>query len=324
MSHLNKLLLLLCFNLYSYELEILASNIEGARSLSYDNKNNILYSGSKINGIYKIELDNSFKVKKVSHLFKDLLQTHGVAYYKDILYITDNKRIYQFKNNKKEILINNLPFIKKHHNMKDILVVDDKIYVAIGSPCNVCLEKDFGVILRYDLDGTNKIIYAKGIRNSVGLELIDNKLYFTDNGRDYLGDDLPYEELNIAEKEGLHFGFPYYHSDLNDPKFKKINLAYIKPIHNMQAHSAPLGLKYYDKTYFNNLKGSILIAQHGSWNRTKKSGYKIISLKYDKEEIVLDFLNNEKYTNRPVDIEILNNGYIVFSDDYNNKIYLVK
>ena len=207
--------------------------------------------------------------------------------------------------------------------------------MSIGAPCNICDGKDYAVIARLNLDGGDFEIIARGIRNSVGFTWHPEtkQLWFTDNGRDWLGDDLPPDELNHASTVGQHFGYPYCHGGfLLDPEYgegKKCS-NYVAPVQKLLPHAASLALHIYSgKQFPETYKGHVFIAEHGSWNRSNKVGYRIslVKLKNNRaiayEDFATGWLKNESAWGRPVDIKSLPDGSLLVSDDKANAIYRI-
>ena len=238
---------------------------------------------------------------------------------------------------KREIVLGTLPN-KQWHGWKFIKFGPDrKLYVPVGAPCNVCEPEDelFGTISRINKDGSGLNIYASGIRNSVGFDWHPQtrELWFTDNGRDMLGDNLPPDELNHAPRSGLHFGFPYLHgNDVVDPEYGKMtkNIHFTKPAQELGPHVASLGMQFYTGRMFpNEYTHQIFIAEHGSWNRSEPIGYRISIVKLvdskpvNYEIFAQGWLQKNKVLGRPVDLEIMDDGSLLVSDDYSGKIYRI-
>ena len=214
---------------------------------------------------------------------------------------------------------------------------DGKLYVPVGAPCNVCLEKDrrFASILRMNADGSGLEIFAEGVRNTVGFDWHPQtqELWFTDNGRDWLGDDLPPDELNHAPQPGAHFGFPFFHgNDLPDPVFgeQAPPRRFRPPAQALAPHAAALGMRFYTGTMFpEGYREQIFIAEHGSWNRSQPIGYRVtlVRLKENRpvayEVFASGWLREEGVIGRPVDLEILPDGSLLISDDHAGRIYRV-
>ncbi|HVZ36718.1 MAG TPA: PQQ-dependent sugar dehydrogenase, partial [Polyangiaceae bacterium] len=229
---------------------------------------------------------------------------------------------------------------EKHHGWRYIRFGPDGwLYIPIGAPCNLCERDDprFASIARMKPDGTGFEIFAKGVRNSVGFDWhpVTKELWFTDNGRDELGDDIPGDELDRAPKPGLHFGFPYCHQgNLLDPAFGKGKSCadYEPPALVLGAHVAALGMRFYTGQMFPaQYHNAILVAEHGSWNRTHKSGYRVMVAELDGnrvtsyEPLVQGWLNEQTdaVSGRPVDLEVLGDGSLLVSDDYRGAVYRV-
>jgi len=212
---------------------------------------------------------------------------------------------------------------------------EGNLYTNVGAPCNVCESQDkrFASILRLKNNSWDYI--ARGVRNSVGFDFhpISQKLYFTDNGRDWLGDDSPSCELNKVDSEGGFFGFPYKHAkNVSDPEFGSLNpgFLFIDPIAELGAHVAPTGMTFYTKDMFNEFKNDILITLHGSWNRSSKVGYKVIRVSLDEEgnvskvsDFITGWLQGERVLGRPSSPFVMSDGSILIADDKANVIYRV-
>jgi glucose/arabinose dehydrogenase len=259
------------------------------------------------------------------------------------LYVAEIDRVYRYANvedrlddmPRAEVLDIDLPSNRSHGWRYIGFGPDGKLYISIGAPCNVCDELGYAQIIRVNPDGTERETFASGVRNSVGFtwhpETRD--LWFTDNGRDMLGDDLPPCELNHAPRQGLHFGFPYCHGgDILDPKFGKDRdcANYTPPVQKLGPHVAPLGVKFYTGDMFPpEYRGQVFIAEHGSWNRSKKIGYRISLVRLDGdtaisyEPFAFGWLQGEQVSGRPVDLIVKQDGSLLVSDDQAGKIYRI-
>jgi len=332
-----------------YEISIYADNIVNARSMTLS-PSGTLYVGTRSEGkVYALkDLDNDYKIDTVFTLMEDANLPNGVAFNDGDLYVAEVDRILRFDDIESKLdnpgeptVINNeYPGIK-HHGWKYIAFgPDDKLYIPVGAPCNICESEEdiFNSITRINKDGSNLEIIQKGVRNTVGFTWhpITNDLWFTDNGRDNMGDDKPSCELNTATSDGLHFGYPYCHQgDLLDPEFgKEKNCSdYEAPIEKLNPHSAPLGLEFVNTTMFpNNLSNTVIIAEHGSWNRSAKIGYRLSQISIDEngkskgyENFASGWLNEDtdEAWGRPVDVEWLNDGSLLVSDDFADVIYRI-
>lgn len=330
-----------------FEIAIFAKDVENARSMCLS-PGGTLFVGTRSKGdVYAIvDEDKDFKADKVYTLATDLNMPNGVAFKDGSLYVAEVDRILRFddiENNldnppKYEVVTNKYPSAK-HHGWKYIAFgPDDKLYVPVGAPCNICESKKkiFNSITRINPDGTDLEVVHEGVRNTVGFTWHPEtkEMWFTDNGRDWMGDDMPSCELNRAPKDFLHFGYPYCHQgDTPDPDYGegKSCADYVAPAQNVGPHVAPLGCEFYTGTQFpSDYQGQIFVAEHGSWNRTKKSGYKLsmATLEGNKVTSYKPFVEgwleaDESVWGRPVDVELLPDGSMLLSDDYANVIYRI-
>jgi glucose/arabinose dehydrogenase len=213
---------------------------------------------------------------------------------------------------------------------------DGRLYVPVGAPCNVCLPGDpFASILRMDPESGTYEVFARGIRNTVGFDWHPETgvLWFTDNGRDYLGDNRPPDEVNRAPRAGLHFRFPFVHgSDVRDPEFggRTPPQEVTPPVRELGPHVAALGMEFYTGSSFPpEYHGQVFIAEHGSWNRSSKIGYRVMLVRLEGAEAVSyepfarGWLQGESAWGRPVDLEVLPDGSLLVSDDYADQIYRI-
>ena len=274
---------------------------------------------------------------------------NGIAMRNGDLYVAQVGSLWKYPNIEnqlgntleKELIYDDYP-TEFHHGWKYIAFgPDDKLYVPVGAPCNICnrTEEDerFATITRMDPDGSNREIYARGVRNSVGFTWHPDtkQMWFTDNGRDMLGDDIPPCELNTVTEAGQHFGYPFCHGGIvKDPEFGDLHPCsdFVDPALQLDAHVAPLGIKFYTGNMFPaDYKGKAFIAEHGSWNRSKKVGYRIMMVDIEDGEAVNSepFIDGwldeaeQKATGRPVDLLLLKDGSMLISDDYGDAIYRV-
>jgi len=226
-----------------------------------------------------------------------------------------------------------------HHGWKFIAFgPDGKLYVPVGAPCNVCEPSErHAVIQRMNADGSGLETVARGVRNSVGFDWspVDKALWFTDTGRDWLGDDLPADELNRVARTGQHFGFPYCHQGNSpDPEYgaRRPCSEFVAPAAMLGAHVAAIGMRFYTGTQFPQAyRSNVFIAEHGSWNRSKKVGYRVARVPVDAqgkagkpESFVEGFLQGESAWGRPVDVLVLPDGSLLVSDDLAGAIYRIR
>ncbi len=308
-----------------------------------------LYVGTRDEGkVFAIKDTNGdFKADKKWEIASGLNRPNGVAFKDGDLYVAEISRITKFSGienklnapGKASVVYDKFP-TEEHHGWKYIAFgPDGKLYVPVGAPCNICESKDpiFASIHRMNADGTGLELFASGVRNTVGFTWHPEtkNIWFTDNGRDMLGDDMPPCELNTASKAGMHFGYPYCHGGtIKDPEFgsKRPCSDFTQPAQNLGAHVAPLGLKFYTgKMFPASYKNNLIIAEHGSWNRSKKSGYKLSLVKIQDgksvgyETFANGWLNEatQKVWGRPVDVLLLPDGSMLVSDDYADVIYRI-
>lgn len=332
-----------------FKIEVFVDSLENARSLCYS-PNGTLFVGTRGEGkVYALrDTDGDFVADERYTLAEDLEMPNGVAFRDGALYVAEVSRILKFPDieNKldqpgtPEVVYDQFP-TERHHGWKYIAFgPDGKLYVPVGAPCNICESEDevFASITRMNPDGTDVEVVQHGVRNTVGFTWhpADKQLWFTDNGRDMLGDDLPACELNHASTDGEHFGYPYCHQgDLPDEEFGegKDCADYKAPVQNLGAHVAPLGVEFYTGSMFpTDYQMRVLIAEHGSWNRSKKSGYRITQVILDENQNAVSYTpfaegwldeENDDAWGRPVDLEFLPDGSMLVSDDFANAIYRI-
>ena len=337
-----------------FHINIFADNLESPRQIAETDNGYVIVGSKKGNEIYAFydkDLDG-YAEKRI--LIADNLQNPtGVTVHDGDLYFAEIDTIWIVKKIDnwldsdsqslpiKEIFMNNLPS-ETWHGFKYIdFGPDGNLYIPVGVPCNICLEPQtrdnrFAAIHKY-VNG-ELITVADGVRNSVGFDWhpVTNKMYFSDNGRDWLGDDSPDCELNVIDKEGSFYGYPFKHAkDVIDPEFghliSSIDREFIDPIAELGPHVAPLGIAFYDHNKFPpKYRNSVFVALHGSWNRTKKSGYKLVFIQLDddgnyisQEDFITGWLSNESAWGRPVSPFIMSDGSMLLSDDKHNVIYKI-
>jgi len=318
-----------------FRIEVLAP-VPNARSLALGARGT-LFVGSRSGSAVHAVLPGG----KVVRVADGLSVPNGVAFKDGALYIAEISRILKIENaesnpaSKPEVVYDKLPR-EVHHGWKFIRFgPDGKLYVPIGAPCNVCERDGYGLIGSLDLKTKAFAVHSKGIRNSVGFDWHpqSRELWFTDNGRDWLGDDLPADELNHAPRAGMHFGFPHCHQgDLPDPEFGRTRKCteFTPPAQKLGAHVASLGMRFYTgKMFPAEYRNQIFIAEHGSWNRSRKIGYRIsvVTLEGNKAVAYRPFaqgwLQGESAWGRPVDLEVLPDGSLAVSDDAAGMIYRI-
>mgnify|MGYP001188578652 CR=1 FL=1 len=337
-----------------FEINIIANNIESPRQMTETDMGHIIVgskNGNKVIALIDTNNDGVFEEQLV--VANNLQNPTGVTYYMKDLYFSEIDKIWVIKNidawiesnektlPNKEIYMDNLPS-ETWHGFKYIdFGPDGNLYIPVGVPCNICLQpqtKDsrFAAIHKYE--NGELVTIADGVRNSVGFDWhpITKKLYFSDNGRDWLGDNSPSCELNVVENEGSFYGYPYKHAkNVIDPEYgnliPNVDREFIDPIAELGPHVAPLGIAFYDREVFpTKYHNSVFVALHGSWNRTKKSGYKVVFVQLDdqgnyirQEDFITGWLLDEKVWGRPVSPFVLRDGSMLISDDYYDVIYKI-
>jgi glucose/arabinose dehydrogenase len=364
---MNKFLTLPCFillisgNVYSSQdilnglkfkknlkIEIYASEIDSPRQIAQGDDGR-LYVGSRRSGkIFALQdTDNNGAADSKQLVAENLTHATGVSFYEGDLYFSEVSKIWKIENIStqldenfskipdKVLVTDNLPS-DEWHGWKWLQHDNDgNLYANVGAPCNVCLHDDkrYASILR--LKNGSWDFVARGVRNSVGFDFHPDskKLFFTDNGRDWLGDDSPSCELNRVDSDGQFFGFPYMHaSNVSDPEFGNINpgFDFVNPIAELGAHVAPTGMIFYTGDLFQEFKNNIFITLHGSWNRSSKVGYKVIRVILDEEgnvsekiDFISGWLKNDRVSGRPAAPFMMNDGSLLISDDKANVIYRI-
>jgi glucose/arabinose dehydrogenase len=326
-----------------FNIEVYASGISNARSMRVGDKGTVFVGtrlGNKVMAVVK--KDGKTELKTVA---EGLYRPNGLAYHNGTLYIAELSQISKIENveasldkpQKPKVIYTDLPKDEAHGWKFIAIGPDNKLYVPVGQPGNNVLhDKDHGQIRRINLDGTGREEVAVGVRNTVGFDWnpLNKQLYFSDNGRDWLSEDVPQDELNRVTKTGEDFGSPYcYQGNLPDPDFGWGHSCseFTPPIMLTGPHSAGLGLRFYTGDMFpKKYKNAIFLARHGSWNKTKKFGGDVIAVFLNKdgtvkssEPFVTGFLTNNNYIGRPVDVQQLPDGSMLLSDDWNGAIYRI-
>jgi glucose/arabinose dehydrogenase len=326
-----------------FKIEVYASGIANARSLRLGDKGTVFVSNRILDKVYAI-VDRNGK-REVKVIASGLDRPNGLAFHNGTLYIAEGAQISKLEkiednldNPPKPVVIYNDFLNHQSHGWKFMgLGPDNQLYVNVGSPCNICEPPATnGQIRRIALDGSSADVVARGVRNSVGFDWhpVTKELYFTDNGRDWLSEDLPEDELNRVTKPGQHFGFPYCHQGTftdREMGWGRSCDEFEKPVALLGPHSAALGMRFYTGTMFPpEYRNAIFIARHGSWNKTKKVGGDVIVAKLNKdgnveswEPFLTGFLQNNAYSGRPVDVQVMKDGSLLVSDDHAGAVYRV-
>ena len=329
-----------------FKVDVYASNILDARGMRQGDKGTVFVSSLFVAGKLYAVVDKGGK-REVKTLAEKLFLPNGIEFHKGALYLATPKEITRYddiENNLDKLptpvkIYDKLPG-EVPHGWKFIKIgPDGKLYVPTGAPCNICEAKEgFAQIARMNLDGSNVEVVARGVRNTVGFDFHPRtgELWFTDNQRDWLSEDLPQDELNRLTKPGQqHFGYPYCHQgDFTDPDFGwgKACDEFVKPAALLGPHSAPLGMRFYTgKMFPEKYRNAIFIARHGPWNRTKKYAGDVVVAYLDAkgnvtkvEPFLTGLVENNAYLGRPVDVLVMKDGSLLVSDDHNGAIYRVR
>ena len=326
-----------------FTLSVLTDDVPNARQMALA-ESGLLFVGTRRAGkVYAVVPSNDADADpEVVTFASGLAMPSGVALLGSDLYVAALDRVLRYRDieatyrdkPRPEIVSNELPD-RRHHGWKYLSVGPDGfLYVPVGAPCNVCKSDDprFASILRMDPATGETTVYAHGVRNSVGMAWHPDtaRLWFTDNGRDMLGDDVPPEEVNVAVEAGAHYGYPHVHGRaLLDPGFGDGHdpADYVPPEVEIQAHSAALGLAFYTHSAFpGEYAGALFIAEHGSWNRSSKVGYRVSVVRFGTGgpaymPFIDIWLADERASGRPNDVLVAADGSLLISDDQGGRIY---
>jgi glucose/arabinose dehydrogenase len=326
-----------------FNIEVYAAGVANARSLALGDKGTVFVGSRLIDKVHAIVDKDGKRTVKV--LASGLYRPNGVAFKNGTLFIAELSKVSKIdkvEDNldsppKPTVIYDNLPKDEAHGWKFIGIGPDGKLYVPVGQPGNNVLHDDaHGQIRRMNLDGTGVEVIARGVRNTVGFDWNPEtkQLYFTDNGRDWASEDVPQDELNRVTKVGEHFGSPYcYQGNFPDPEFGWGHSCseFTPPVGLMGPHTAALGMRFYTGSMFpKSYKNAIIVARHGSWNRSKKEGGDVVVVKLNKdgtvksiEPLITGFLENNNYVGRPVDVLQMKDGSLLVSDDYNGAVYRI-
>jgi glucose/arabinose dehydrogenase len=323
----------------------LVARIDGARAMAFGS-GGTLFVGTRGGSVHAVT-QQAGGAARVLTIASGLRDPSGVAFRDGALYVSAVSRILRLPDIERRLDDPPAPVLvtdrypgDSHHGRKFIAFgPDGKLYVPIGAPCNVCEQKDdrHSVITRINADGSGYEVVARGVRNTVGFDFhpVTGELWFTDNGRDWLGDDEPPCELNRLAKPGAHFGFPYCHgAALLDPQHGtgRSCSEFVPPVQRLGAHVAPLGMRFYTGTQFPPaFRGQVFIAEHGSWNRSSKVGYRVSLVRIDANGKALSYepfahgwLEGERAWGRPADVAVGPDGALYVSDDGAGAVYRIR
>jgi glucose/arabinose dehydrogenase len=326
-----------------FNIEVYAAGIANARSLAEGDKGTVFVGSRLVDKVYAIA--NKDGKREVKVLASGLYRPNGVAFKNGTLYIAELSKVSKIdkvEDNldsppKPTMIYDNLPKDEAHGWKYIAIGPDNKLYIQVGQPGNNVLHDDaHGQIRRMNLDGSGAEVIARGVRMTVGFDWNPQtkQLYFTDNGRDWMSEDVPEDELNRITKVGEHFGAPYcLQGNIPDPEFGWGHSCseFTAPVGLMGPHAGALGMRFYTGNLFpKSYKNAIIVARHGSWNRSKKFGGDVVVVKLNKdgtvkstEPFITGFLENNSYLGRPVDVLQMKDGSLLVSDDYNGAVYRI-
>ncbi len=329
-----------------FSIDVFATGVDRARSLAQSPSGTVFVgTGRQGGGIVHalVDVDGDGRSDGRHAIGKDLNWPNGVAFHDGDLYVAEISRVLRFDDIESSLDAPPPPVVvtadlpdKTHHGWKFIRFgPDGHLYVPVGAPCNICDEGDpFATILRLDASGGHEVV-ARGVRNTVGFDWRPgtDELWFTDNGRDMMGDDIPPDELNVLRQDGQHFGYPWCHGqDIADPEFdQRACSEFVPPEVDLAPHTAAVGMRFYRGDAFpERYRGQIFIAEHGSWNRSSKIGYRVMVVGVDGagkatsyEEFAVGWLQGEDNWGRPVDVMERPDGSLLVSDDQAGAIYRI-
>jgi glucose/arabinose dehydrogenase len=336
-----------------FVIDVYASGVQNARQMALGDKGTLFVGSMQAGRVHAVvDKDGDQKADQVHTIAQGLSMPSGVAFRNGSLYVAEINRVTRYddiesrlENPPQPMVVNDTFPADRHHGWKFIAFgPDGLLYVPIGAPCNIC-ERDnpiYGTITRMKPDGSGREVFASGVRNSVGFDWHPGtkELWFTDNGRDALGDDVPPDELNHAPKPGLHFGFPYCHAgEIPDPEFGKRPCAdFQPPAQKLGPHVAAIGMRFYTGTMFPaEYRNQIFIAEHGSWNRSQPLGYRVSVVTLEGSKAVSYRTFAEGWLEegargrggvgpnwgRPADVLVMPDGALLVSDDRGGTIYRI-
>lgn len=329
-----------------FKVELYATGVPNARSLTLGSGGTVFVGSRRAGKVYALVGNGrGDRASEVITIARGLNTPNGVAFHDGSLYVAEVSRVLRYddiearlKNPPTPVVVSTeLPLTKQHEWRFIRFGPDGWLYMGVGAPCNVCESTDKRVarILRMHADGSGMETYALGVRNSVGFDWQpeSKEMWFTENGRDNMGDDIPPDELNYAPRAGMNFGFPYCHGkDIADPQFGSEHSCaeFVAPAWSLPAHVAAVGMRFYTGGMFpEEYRGGIFIAEHGSWNRSVPIGYRVSrvvvegdrAVKY--EAFAQGWLAGGMHWGRPVDVLVMPDGALLVSDDFAGAIYRI-
>lgn len=329
-----------------FKLELWATGLPGGRAMARSDNGKIYVGTRGFGRVY--EVTDAGDARSVRTVVDKLNQPAGVAFKDGALYVMAIDKVLRYDGIEKNPDVTpvdmtekfNLP-TEQHHNWKYIAFgPDGKLYVPFGAPCNICEPptEEYAQIRRYNADGSGMEVLARGVRNSVGFDWhpTTKELWFSNHGRDWMGDDTPHDTLNRISKPDANFGFPYCHQgSVPDPDIKKSNACegVEQPVALMGAHAASMGVMFYTGDMFPaEYRNTLFTARKGSWNRSKKAGFDVVTVKADAdgknaktEPFITGFMDeaDQSFWGRPAYLLQMPDGAVLVSDEQTGAIYRV-
>ncbi len=328
-----------------FSIAVYADGLDGARQMAMSPAGT-LYVGSREGRVYAVpDRNGDGRGDETITVARGLTDSHGVAFHDGALYVSERARILRYDGIEDRLARPPEPVVvtadlpdDRHHGFKTIAFgPDGRLYVSVGTPCNICDRGGdvYGTIRRGPAAGGPWEVVARGIRNSVGFDWHPEtgELWFTDNGRDFLGDDRPPDELNRVTEPGRHFGFPFCHGgDLPDPEFGSRRPCgdFVPPVQKLGPHVASLGMAFYTGGMFPpEYRNQVFIAEHGSWNRSRPIGYRVTLVRLEQGRAASyapfaeGWLEGFRASGRPVDVLVARDGALLVSDDAADAVYRI-
>ncbi|WP_299491471.1 PQQ-dependent sugar dehydrogenase [uncultured Shewanella sp.] len=323
-----------------FSISLYASNLGDAKQLAVGDKGTLFVGTGKSGLIHAlVDTNGSGRVNKRYVVAHGLTMPEAIAFYQGDLFVASERNILRYRNiennlrrrMRPEVVYQKLPgdVIKSRRAIQ--FGKDGRLYITLGVNCNVCEAKlPLGQLLAINIDTGDTEVIASGIRRVTGFDWSkDDKLWFADLGRDWLGDNLPADELNRVDTVGAHFGFPYLHGkSVQEPAFTKPKgLKITKPVYELPAHVGPMGLHFYRGSQFPSLyHNQLLVAENGSWNRSSKVGYQVTLLQLEAQKVVkrttmVSFLDSEFPVAQPYSLTTAPDGALFISDDFKGRVY---
>jgi glucose/arabinose dehydrogenase len=322
-----------------FEIQELATGLGGVRSLAIGPNGQLFAAVSRSGRVVRLDPARGGAAEVV---LEGLDRPYGLLFHDEYMYLGERSRIVRYRGpdyRTAEVVVPDLPSGGSHWTREIVFGADGMLYVSVGSSCNVCEEDDprRAAVTRYSPDGSGETIVAHGLRNAAGLAVHPGTgmLWASQNERDMLGDDLPPEEINILTQVGEHFGWPYCYGDrVPNPEYRdraSFCGTTVPPALSIQAHSAPLGMAFYTGTHFpEEYRGDLFVALHGSWNRSERTGYKVVRVRVEDrrpvsyEDFAWGWLSGRRVGGRPVDVVVGPDGSLLVSDDEGGRIYRIR